>query len=79
MNDFARTRDEILGDMEQIQSDAAEILRLAERVVYSDPRYDEDYKIEQWCRIRTLEIERIRQGLAVLLGRLNTELSRRPE
>ncbi len=79
MNDFARTRDEILGDMEQIQSDAAEIARLAERVVYSDPRYDEDYKIEQWFRIRPLEIERIRQGLAALLGLLNTELSRRPE
>ncbi len=79
MNDFARTRDEILVDMEQIQSDAAEIVRLAERVVYSDPRYDEDYKIEQWFRIRPLEIERIRQSLAALLGQLDTELSRRPE
>ncbi len=77
MNDFARTRDEILGDMEQIQSDAAEIVRVAERVIYSDPRYDEDYKIREWFRIRPLEIERIRQSLAALLGRLEAELSRR--
>ncbi len=77
MTELAKTRADLLETFEALRSDAAQIELLAQRFCYSDPAYDEDYKIERWFRIRVAEIKRIRCDVAELASQLETELSRR--
>lgn len=77
MSEFATERHELVTVLETLRSDAAELIVLASRVCYSDPQYDEDYKIRNWFRIRTAEIQRIAREVAELSAQLETELSRR--
>lgn len=74
---YAKTCREISEALDDACADAEAIASTVRSVLGGEPRYDEDYKIEEWFRIRPAELARIAAALKVLRSELETEIARR--